>query len=366
MALCARQRRGLLRRRAGGAGDRGQPLHRRGRRGAGRGRLRHPAVRRRRAEGRVRTAGAPRAELQRHHHLQGELRRHRRGIRQSGARVQAGAMAAPRRGAFDRGARHHRGNPQRRRRHHRPCLDAEGARPPANADHAARHGREPARRRARYRRRLRRQALRLFRGRRRGRSGEAAEPLAEMDRGSPRVFHQRGARARPVLGAGDRGRRRGARARHPRQALARHRRLHGAGPEHSVQFGVDHERALRDPRAQHRRHHRDDQHDAGVVGARRRLSAGVVRDGAAARPGVARDEARPRRGAPPQPDPAAEDAVPEADQGALRRDHPIRQRRLSGLPGRGACGDRLGRFPHPPGGGAEGRPPSRHRPRRMA
>ena len=27
--------------------------------------------------------------------------------------------------------------------------------------------------------------------------------------------------------------------------LARHRRLHDAGPEHSVQFGVDHERALR-------------------------------------------------------------------------------------------------------------------------
>ena len=33
------------------------------------------------------------------------------------------------------------------------------------------------------------------------------EPLDEMDRGPARVFHQRGARARPVLGAGDRGRR---------------------------------------------------------------------------------------------------------------------------------------------------------------
>ena len=32
------------------------------------------------------------------------------------------------------------------------------------------------------------------------------EPLAQMDRGPPRVFHQRGARARPVLVAGDRGR----------------------------------------------------------------------------------------------------------------------------------------------------------------
>ena len=37
-------------------------------------------------------------------------------------------------------------------------------------------------------------------------------------------------------------------ARHPRQAAARHRRLHGAGPEHPVQLGLDHERALHRPR----------------------------------------------------------------------------------------------------------------------
>ena len=60
-----------------------------------------------------------------------------------------------------------------------------------------------------------------------------------------------------------------------------------------------------DPGARHRRHHRDDQQDAGVVGARRRLSAGGVRDGAAARSRGARDEARPRRGAAAQPHPAA-------------------------------------------------------------
>ena len=71
------------------------------------------------------------------------------------------------------------------------------------------------------------------------------QPLDQMDRGPPRAFHQCGAGARPVLVAGDRGRRRGARARHPRQAAARHRRLHAAGPQHPVQFGVDDERALR-------------------------------------------------------------------------------------------------------------------------
>ena len=194
------------------------------------------------------------------------------------------------------------------------------------------------------------------------------EPLAEMDRGPPRVFHQRGARARPVLGAGDRGRR----AR--RKVLGiRGKLLHDtgaytrAGPEHPVQFGVDHERALRDPGARDRRHHRHDQQDAGVVGARRRLSAGVVRDGAAARSGGARDEARPRRGAAAQSHPAREDAVPEADQGALRRDHrnttaatirPARPRRS-----------------RPPAGtisakrqdaGAQAGPLSRHRARRTA
>ena len=55
------------------------------------------------------------------------------------------------------------------------------------------------------------------------------EPLDQMDRGPPRVFHQRGARARPVLAARDRGRRRRQGARRARQASARHRRLRAAG-----------------------------------------------------------------------------------------------------------------------------------------
>ena len=115
------------------------------------------------------------------------------------------------------------------------------------------------------------------------------------------------------------------------------------GPEHSLQLGLDHERALHRAGAVDRRHHRHEQQDAGVVGARRGLSAGGVRDGAAARSGRARDEARPRRGAAAQSHPGEQDAVQEAAEGALRRGDGIRQRRLSGLPGRGAGRRRLGR-----------------------
>ncbi len=71
---------------------------------------------------------------------------------------------------------------------------------------------------------------------------------------------------------------------------------------------------------------------------------------------VARElEARPRRTAPPQSHPAREDALHQAAEGALRRQHALRQRRLSGLPGRAAGGGRLGRLPAAPGGGARAR-----------
>ncbi len=202
---------------------------------------------------------------------------------------------------------------------------------------------EPARHRARHRRRLRRQALRLSRGRRRGGGGAAARPLGQVDRGPARTFHQRGAGARPVLGDGDRGRRRRQGARRARQAAARHRRLCAAGRQHPLQLGLDHERALCRAGALDRGHHRHDQQDAGVVGARRRLSAGGLRHGAADGPGRARAEARPRGGAAAQSHPGGEDALPQAAEGTLRADHRIRQRRLSGLPGGGAGGRRLGR-----------------------
>ena len=58
---------------------------------------------------------------------------------------------------------------------------------------------------------------------------------------------------------------------------------------------------------------------------------------------VAREmKPRPRRGAPPQSDPGGEDALHQAAQGALRRQHAVRQRRLSGVPGAGAAGRAAG------------------------
>jgi carbon-monoxide dehydrogenase large subunit len=88
-----------------------------------------------------------------------------------------------------------------------------------------------------------------------------------------------------------------------------------------------------------------------------------VLDGADDGPHRARAEARPRRGAPPQSDPQGEDALHQAAEGALRRRHAIRQRRLSGLAGDGAQSRRLGRFPEAPGRGAGAGPLHRHRAR---
>ena len=213
------------------------------------------------------------------------------------------------------------------------------------------------------RRRLRAQALRLSGGHRGGGGGQAAAALDQMDRGPARAFHQRRAGARPVLVARHRGRCRRQAARRPRPPDPRSRRLRAAGRQHSVQLRLDDERALHAARAVHGGHGRRHQQDAGVVGARRRLSAGRLRDGAADGPRRARAESRARRGAAAQSHPAGEDALHQAAQGALRRQHAIRQRRLSGLPGAGAAGGRLGRFPAAPGGGARAGPLSRHRAR---
>ena len=86
-------------------------------------------------------------------------------------------------------------------------------------------------------------------------------------------------------------------ARRARPAHPRSRRLCAAGREHPVQLGLDDERALYAAGAVDGGHGRRHQQDAGVVGARRRLSAGGLRDGAADGPRRARAAARPRRGA---------------------------------------------------------------------
>ncbi len=186
--------------------------------------------------------------------------------------------------------------------------------------------------------------------------------LDQMDRGPARAFHQRGAGARPVLVARHRGRRRRQAARHPRQAAPRSRRLCAAGRQHSLQLGLDDERSLYAARAVDRRHGRRHQQDAGVVGARRRLSAGGLRDGAADGPGGARARARARRGAPAQSHPAGEDALHQAAQGALRRQHAVRQRRLSGVPGAKCSRPRAGTTSRARQAAARaGGPLSRHR-----
>ena len=134
-----------------------------------------PAVADCRQAGRAGRAGGPaRAQQQHRRHLQGRLRRCRRGLRQGRARLPRGALAASRRRPSDRRPRHSSRNGAATTSHDGLGVDAEGARPVPVADRAARLRREPAARRdARRRRRLRSQALRLSRGHRGGGGREA-------------------------------------------------------------------------------------------------------------------------------------------------------------------------------------------------
>ena len=201
-----------------------------------------------------------------------------------------------------------------------------------------------ARRHARCRRRLRPKTVRLSRGRRHGRRRDLAAPLGQMDRGPPRAFHQCGAGARSILVDRDRRRCRRPRARHARPADPRHRRLRAAGREHAVQFRDHADRPLYGAGAGDGRGRDPHQQGAGLLGARRRLSASRLRHGAADGPPGARDGHRARRVAPPQSDPGGEDAVSQAAQSALRRAGAIRQRRLSRLPGGDSARHGVGRF----------------------
>ena len=167
--------------------------------------------------------------------------------------------------------------------------------------------------------------------------------LDQMDRGPARAFHQRRPGARSVLVARHRGRRRRQASRRARPAHPRPRRLCAAGREHSLQFGLDDERALsccrrcrwrsRSPPPTRRRC--------------RRCAAPAIRRPPSRWSGcmdrVARElELGARRGAAAQSHPAREDALHQAAQGALRRQHAVRQRRLSGLPGASARGGAAG------------------------
>ena len=122
---------------------------------------------------RARAAGAPRATFERGDLLQGRLWRRRCGFRQGGARRARRSVDASRRRPFDRGPRHSRPNLGSRNRG--LGLDPEGARSAHRLRRLYRSRRKPAARGdARCRRRLRAEALRLSRGRRGGRRGDAA------------------------------------------------------------------------------------------------------------------------------------------------------------------------------------------------
>ena len=189
-------------------------------------------------------------------------------------------------------------------------LDAEGARSAQCARRLHRSRRKPAAGGdAGRRRRLRPETVRLSRGRRGGRRRDVAAPLGQMDRGPPRAFHQCGAGARPVLVDRDRRGCRRPHARRARPADPRHRRLCAAGREHAVQFRDHADRPLHGAGAGDGRGRGAHQQGAGLLGARRRLSAGRVRHGAADGPAGAHARHRPRRVAPPQSHPGGEDAV---------------------------------------------------------
>ena len=241
--------------------------------------------------------------------------------------VAAPRQANSRRGARHRRAAHPRGGARLRRR-----LRAEGRVPPGGA----------------------------------GAAGcRAALEAAEVDGGSPREFRRRGRRARPGLGYGDGGRRGRADARLARKALPRPRRLHAVWRGAGLQRRHQRDRALCAAGVSPGHQLVPDQLRALRADARRRTAARHVCDGAAARRGRRETRHRARRGAAAQHDPARADAVCDADQAARRLDHDLRQRRLSGVPAPRVRGRRLGGFSGAAGGGAEGGPLSRARPRQL-
>ena len=217
--------------------------------------------------------------------------------------------------------------------------------------------------RRRRRRRLRPKALRLCGGRRGHRRRKAVETLGHLDRGPPRAFPRRGPGARPVLGDGDRGRTGRPHPRHTWAAAPRPRRLCPAGREPAVQLGVDADRSLYGAGLRHGcRGHRHQQ-DAGLLGARRRLSAGLVHHGTPARSACARNRHRARGAARTQSHPGREDALPQAAQDAGGRNHRLRQRQLPRRSRNRTRRDRLGGISGPSGERPRRRSPDRHRAR---
>ena len=328
--------------------------------------LRCPACGRRLSGGRACrcTEGAARVSVERHLVLPDRIWRGRRCVPWRSPFAAREILHPSRRSAFDRRPRHSCRIPQERRLANGMGLDPEGARPVQHARASPRHRRElPACRDAGRRRRLRPEALRLCGGCSGHGRREALETLGHLDRGPSRALPRRGPGARPALGDGDRGRGRRPHPRLARAAAARSRRLCAPRREPTVQLGVDADRPLHGAGLRHGRRGHRHQQDAGLLGARRRLSAGLVHHGTPARPAGARARHGARGVARAQSHPGREDALSQAAQDACRRNHRLRQRQLSRRPGGGARRDRLGGLSGPAGEGPRRRPPDRHRAR---
>ena len=278
----------------------------------------------RKAALRRRAAGAPRGRLQHRLVLPDRLRRHRCGVPRRARTCSARTLlAAPRRRPFDRGPRHRGRVPRRRRLAHGLRLDPEGARP------------------VQFARRRCSASTRTACASRRPMSAAASAPSSasmprtwrwRLRRSSP-AARSNGSRtgasisSTPRRSATSTGRWRSrldARRPHSRAArppAARSRRLCAAGREPALQLRLDADRTLRGAGLRHGGDRRLDQQGAGVLGARRRLSAGLLRDGAPDGPARARTRPRPRRTATAQPDPGGENALHQAAQDARRRHH---------------------------------------------
>ena len=124
----------------------------------------------------------------------------------------------------------------------------------------------------------------------------------------------------------DQGRQAARPARPPR---ARQRRLYPVGPRAAVDRGDDRARPLRAAGLRSRSHRALHQQDPVHAGARRRPSAGRVRDGADDGPRRGQAGPRPRGGAAAQLHPARADALQGRHRLPRRPARHLRQRRLS-------------------------------------
>ena len=192
---------------------------------------------------------------------------------------------------------------------------------------------------ARRRRRLRHEGPGVPGVRRGALCGAARRPHGQVARLAARELPRRHARPRRPARRRARARRRREVPGAPRADHGRHRRvlvdvLGGDRDQQHEELPVE---RVRDPGDPHRREDDFHERDAARAVPRRRPAGGDLPRRAADRRGVARHRHRPRDPAPEESDPALRDAVQGAE---LTR---LRQRRVRGGAGQGACALRLER-----------------------